>query len=60
MDGGNPTDERGDGVTAAYFYEWGLRHRIGLEYLWLNSRRPASSPCELSSDGWQVSYRFRY
>ena len=27
-----------------YFYEWGLRHRIGLEYLWINSRRPASSP----------------
>ena len=60
VDGGNPTDERGDGVTAAYFHEWGLRHRIGLEYLWLTSRRPANSPFELSSDGWQVSYRFRY
>ena len=59
-DGGNDTSERGDGVTAAYFYQWGLRHRVGLEYTWLDSRRPEDSPFELSSDGWQASYRFRY
>ncbi len=60
QDGGNDTSERGDGVTAAYFYEWGLRHRIGLEHIWLSSRRPEAAPLELSSDGWQLSYRFRY
>jgi len=59
-DGGNDTSERGDGVTAAYFFEWGLRHRIGLEHIWLDSRRPESAPLALSSDGWQLSYRFRY
>jgi hypothetical protein len=60
VDGGNSTSERGDGVTAAYFYHWGLRHRIGLEHIWLDSRRPAAVAPALSSDGWQVSYRFRY
>jgi hypothetical protein len=60
VDGGNPTSERGDGVTAAYFFQWGLRHRIGFEHIWLDSRRPADAPVELSSDGWQISYRFRY
>ena len=60
LDGGNDTSERGDGVTAAWFYQWGLRHRLGLEYTWLDSRRPEHSPLELSSDGWQVSYRLRY
>jgi hypothetical protein len=59
-DGGNDTSERGDGLTAAYFYEWGLRHRLGLEHIWLRSRRPEAVSPELSSDGWQVSYRFRY
>ena len=60
VDGGNPTSESGDGVTAAYFYHWGLRHRVGFEHIWLDSRRPAGAPVELSSDGWQLSYRFRY
>lgn len=60
VDGGNPTSESGDGVTAAYFFQWGLRHRIGFEHIWLDSRRPADAPVELSSDGWQISYRFRY
>jgi hypothetical protein len=59
-DEGNPTVERGDGITAAYFLELGLRHRIGLEYIWLDSRRPSRVPPEPSQDGWQVSYRFRY
>ncbi len=60
LDGGNSTAERGDGITAAYAFEWGLRHRIGVEYTWLDSRRPGSTPVERSHDGWQLSYRFRY
>ncbi len=60
LDGGNSTQERGEGVTLAWLFELGLRHRIGLEYIWLNSRRPASVPPEPSQDGWQLSYRFRY
>jgi hypothetical protein len=60
VDGGNPTSERGEAFTAAYLYHWRLRHRIGLEYIWLDSRRPGDAPLELSSDGWQVSYRYRY
>ncbi len=60
IDGGNSTSERGDGITAAYAFEWGLRQRIAVEYTWLDSKRPASSPTERSHDGWQLSYRFRY
>ncbi|MGH8251982.1 MAG: hypothetical protein ACREVI_15035 [Steroidobacteraceae bacterium] len=60
IDGGNPTSEEGDGVTAAWFYQWGLRHQVGLEHTWLDSRRPRGAADELSSDGWQLSYRFRY
>jgi hypothetical protein len=60
VDGGNPTGERGEGFTAAYAYQWGLRHRIGLEHVWLDSRRPENASPELASDGWQVSYRYRY
>lgn len=60
LDGGNSTAERGDGITAAYAFEWGLRHRIGVEYTWLDSTRPGSTPSERSHDGWQLSYRFRY
>jgi hypothetical protein len=60
VDGGNPTGERGDAVTAAWFLHLGLRHRIGLEHVWLDSQRPEDAEPALSSDGWQVSYRFRY
>ena len=60
LDGGNSTAERGDGITAAYALELGLRHRIAVEYTWLDSRRPASAQSERSHDGWQLSYRFRY
>jgi hypothetical protein len=60
LDGGNSTEERGDGITAAYAFEWGLRHRVGVEYTWLDSKRPGSTPSERSHDGWQLSYRFRY
>jgi hypothetical protein len=60
LDGGNPTGESGHGITAAWLYEWGLRHRVGVEYLWLNSDRPASATPQPMQDGWQISYRFRY
>lgn len=60
LDGGNSTRERGEGVTVAYLFQWGLRHRIGLEHIWLNSRRPEGALPEPSQDGWQMSYRFRY
>lgn len=54
------TREHGDGVTLAYFLEVGLHHRIGFEYLFLHSHRPARSRTDPSDDGWQISYRFRY
>ncbi|HZF27189.1 MAG TPA: hypothetical protein VEZ88_13070 [Steroidobacteraceae bacterium] len=60
LDGGNSTRENGDAVTLAYLYEWGLRHRLGAEYIWLHSNRPASAVPEPEQDGWQLSYRFRY
>lgn len=60
MDGGNPTQEKGQAWTLAYFLQMGLRHRLGAEYIWLDSRRPGSAVPEPSQDSWQVSYRFRY
>jgi hypothetical protein len=60
VDGGNDTGERGDALTAAWLFEWGLRHRLGFEHVWMDSRRPGALPAELSSDGWQLSYRYRY
>lgn len=61
LDGGSVlTEEEGDGITAAYFLQMKLRHRIGLEYIWLDSRRPTGVVPEPSQDGWQLSYRYRY
>lgn len=60
LDGSPSTRERGDGVTLAYLFEFGLHHRIGFEYIWLHSHRPTSMPPDPSQDGWQLSYRFRY
>ena len=54
------TREHGDGVTLAYFFEVGLHHRIGFEYMFLHSHRPARLRTDPSDDGWQMSYRFRY
>lgn len=54
------TREYGDGVTLAYFFEFGLHHRIGFEYMFLHSHRPARLPADPSDEGWQISYRFRY
>ena len=60
VDGGSSTREHGEGVTFAWLLQMGLRHRIGVEYVWLDSRRPAGAVPEPSQDGWQLSYRFRY
>jgi hypothetical protein len=60
LDGGNSTAETGAGTTVAYAFEWGLRQRIAVEYTWLDSTRPGSTPSERSHDGAQLSYRFRY
>jgi len=61
LDGGvTSTQESGDGFTLAYLLQMGLRHRIGFEHIWLNSRRPTSLVAEPTQDGWQLSYRFRY
>jgi len=61
LDGGPvSTRERGDGFTADYLIDIGLRHRVALEYLRLNSRRAASPIPDPTPNGWQLSYRFRY
>lgn len=52
--------ERGWAVTVAYLFEFWLRHRIGFEYVLVDSHRPDRSAPDPSDDGWQVSYRFRY
>jgi hypothetical protein len=62
------TRERGHAFTVSYLFEFWLRHRIGVEYITVNSDRCGSStpttPCvgvdAPGDDGWQVSYRFRY
>jgi hypothetical protein len=55
-----PTRERGNAVTVAYLYEFRLRHRVGIEYVWIDSERPRSSSPDPPDDGWQVGYRYRY
>lgn len=54
------TRERGDGVTLAYLFEFGLHHRVGFEYIFLHSHRPVRGRADPADDGWQLSYRFRY
>lgn len=60
LDGAPFLREHGDGVTLAYFFEFGLHHRLGFEYMFLHSRRPILFRGDPSDDGWQLSYRFRY
>ena len=52
--------ERGYAFTVGYLFEFWLRHRVGFEYIIVDSDRAtaASEPCR--DDGWQLSYRFRY
>lgn len=59
-DGPNWSRDRGDAVTLAYLFEFGLRHRVGVEYIWAHSHHPSLARGDPSDDGWQISYRFRY
>jgi hypothetical protein len=54
------TNEHGDAVTAAYLIQFGLRHRVALEHIWMYSHRDANGSLNPTPDGWQVSYRFRF
>jgi hypothetical protein len=61
LDGGPRfSGERGDAVTLAYLFEFGLHHRVGVEFIWPDSDRPQFFAGDPPDDGWQVSYRFRY
>jgi hypothetical protein len=60
LDGAPFLREHGDGITLAYLFEFGLHHRVGVEYIFLHSRRPALFPGDPADGGWQLSYRFRY
>ena len=60
LDGGPSTNEYGHAVTTSYLVELGLRSRIALEYIWMDSRREAKGWVNPTPDGWQLSYRFRY
>ena len=60
VDGPPSTSESGYAVTVAYLFEFWLRHRIGFEYIYIDSERPGGDPSHMSQRGWQVSYRFRY
>jgi hypothetical protein len=60
LDGGPvSTSERGHALTLSYLLQIGLRNRIALEHVWMNSHRQdrLANP---TPDGWQISYRFRY
>jgi hypothetical protein len=52
--------DRGDAVTLAYLFEFGLQHRVGFEYIFVQSRHAQPFRSSPSDDGWQLSYRFRY
>lgn len=56
---GPSTRERGHAWTFAYLFEFWLRHRIGFEYLIVDSDR-AAGPADPDDEGFQLSYRFRY
>ncbi len=60
LDGGNSTREDGHAITGSYAYEWGLRHSVGVEYIWLRGERPRNARPDISQDGWQLGYRYRY
>jgi len=61
LDGGpSSTNEHGDAVTAAYRVQFGLRHRVAFEHIWMYSHRNVTGSLNPTPDGWQISYRFRY
>jgi hypothetical protein len=59
-DGPPPTRERGHAVTVAYLFEFWLRHRVGVEYVWVDSERPEPSSSDPPDNAWQIGYRYRY
>lgn len=59
-DGGSATAENGEGVTFAWLLQFGLRHQVGFEHIWLDVERQNIPPSAQAQDGWQLSYRFRY
>ncbi len=61
LDGGPvSTSERGHAWTLSYVIQVGLRNRIALEHIWMDSRREANGLANPTPDGWQISYRFHY
>ena len=54
------SEERGDGVTLAYLFEFGLHHRVGFEYIFAHSHHPSFLGPDPSDDSWQLSYRYRF
>lgn len=52
--------ENGQAVTVAYLFEFRLRHRVGVEYVHVDSERARPSDRNRTDDVWQVSYRYRY
>jgi hypothetical protein len=60
LDGGPNTNEHGHALTTSYFVDLGLRSRVALEYIRMDSQREATGLVNPTPDGWQVSYRFRY
>lgn len=60
LDGPPDTQEHGDAMTFAYLFEFALNHRIGFEYVLLDSDHPALFAGNPPDDGWQLSYRYRF
>jgi len=60
LDGPPDTTERGDAVTIAYLFAFGLHHRLGVEYMLIDSRHPSLFSGDPPDDGWQISYRYRF
>lgn len=59
-DGAPRSTEDGDAVTLAYLFEFWLRHRVGAEWIHIDSDRPEIRHGDRDEDVWQVAYRFRY
>jgi hypothetical protein len=51
---------RGEAVTIAYLFEFGLRHRLAIEYIAVDGHHSTASQPEPSGNEFQVSYRFAY
>jgi hypothetical protein len=58
--GAASTGEHGHAVTASYQVQFGLRHQLAFEYVWMNSHRDTTGALNPTPDGWQLSYRFWY